>query len=168
MKLSAKCVAVRICPRIYFCGESISKNAFRWFESVYRPEMMREQSSARKCIYKISKNFKPQDTSASWGRRKLHLLDTVGRIFAFGEISRALRLVSQLLDLRAGKPNRRRSAELRGSDEWGTIPASRKGTPMACLFCWLGWPDSNRRLPEAKSGDLPLGDIPKIYPYIVP
>ena len=31
-------VAVRICPRIYFCGESISKNAFRRFESVYRPE----------------------------------------------------------------------------------------------------------------------------------
>ena len=32
-------VVVRICPRICFCGESISKNAFRWFESVYRPEM---------------------------------------------------------------------------------------------------------------------------------
>ena len=31
-------VAVRICPRICFCGESISKNAFRWFESVYRPD----------------------------------------------------------------------------------------------------------------------------------
>ena len=29
---------VQICPRICFCGESISKNAFRWFESVYRPE----------------------------------------------------------------------------------------------------------------------------------
>ena len=48
-------MAVRICPRICFCGESISKNAFRWFESVYRPEMMRK---ARKCIYKISKNFR--------------------------------------------------------------------------------------------------------------
>jgi len=33
------------------------ENAFRRFESVCRPEMMREQSSARKCIYKISKNF---------------------------------------------------------------------------------------------------------------
>ena len=31
-------VAVRICPRICFCGESISKNAFRPFESGYRPE----------------------------------------------------------------------------------------------------------------------------------
>ena len=31
-------VAVRICPRFCFCGESISKNAFRRFESVYRPE----------------------------------------------------------------------------------------------------------------------------------
>ena len=34
------------------------ENTFRRFESVYRPEMMREQSSARKCIYKISKNFR--------------------------------------------------------------------------------------------------------------
>ena len=58
MKGFGKCVAVRICPQFCFCGESISKNAFRWFESVYRPEMMREQSSARKCIYKISKNFR--------------------------------------------------------------------------------------------------------------
>ena len=32
-------VVVRIYPRICFCRESISKNAFRWFESVYRPEM---------------------------------------------------------------------------------------------------------------------------------
>ena len=55
MKGFGTCVAVRICPRICFCGESISKNAFRWFESVYRPEMMRK---ARKCIYKISKNFR--------------------------------------------------------------------------------------------------------------
>ena len=31
------------------------ENAFRRFESVYRPEMMRK---ARKCIYKISKNFR--------------------------------------------------------------------------------------------------------------
>ena len=33
------------------------ENAFRRFESGYRPEMMREQSSARKCIYKISKKL---------------------------------------------------------------------------------------------------------------
>ena len=39
MKGFEKCVAVRICPRFCFCGESISKNAFRWFESVYRPKM---------------------------------------------------------------------------------------------------------------------------------
>ena len=25
---------------------------------------------------------------------------------------------------------------------------------------WLGWPDLNRRMPESKSGALPLGDIP--------
>ena len=54
-------VAVRICPRICFCGVSISKNAFRRFESVVGPEMMREQSSARKCIYKISKNFESKN-----------------------------------------------------------------------------------------------------------
>ena len=34
------------------------ENAFRWFESVVGPEMMREQSSARKCIHKIPKNFR--------------------------------------------------------------------------------------------------------------
>ena len=60
-----KCVAVRICPRICFCGESISKNAFCRFESVYRPEMMREQSSARKCIYKILKNFRVEKVKHS-------------------------------------------------------------------------------------------------------
>ena len=32
-------VAVRIHPQFWCCGESISKNAFRRFESVYRPEM---------------------------------------------------------------------------------------------------------------------------------
>ena len=121
-------VVVQICPRICFCGETISKNAFRRFESVYRP-------------------------------------DSLGRIFAFGESSRALRLASELADLRAGNPNRRRFA---ARTKVGAIPASRKGTPMACLFCWLGWPDSNRRMPESKSGALPLGDIPMKYPYIVP
>ena len=34
------------------------ENAFRWFESVYRSEKMRERSSARKCICKIPKNFR--------------------------------------------------------------------------------------------------------------
>ena len=58
MKGFEKCVAVRIYPQFWCCGESISKNAFRWFESVYRPEMMREQSSTRKCIYKNPKNFR--------------------------------------------------------------------------------------------------------------
>ena len=36
-------MAVRICPQFWCYRESISKNAFRRFESVYRPEMMREQ-----------------------------------------------------------------------------------------------------------------------------
>ena len=51
MKGFGKCVAVRICPRICCCGESISKNAFRRFESGYgskNPEMH----------HKISKNFR--------------------------------------------------------------------------------------------------------------
>ena len=42
MKCFGKCVAVRICARFCFCGESISKNAFRRFESGYgskNPEM---------------------------------------------------------------------------------------------------------------------------------
>ena len=36
------------------------KNAFRRFESVEGPEMMRK---ARKCIYKISKNFRVERES---------------------------------------------------------------------------------------------------------
>ena len=42
MKGFGNCVAVRICPRFWLCGESISKNAFRRFESGYgskNPEM---------------------------------------------------------------------------------------------------------------------------------
>ena len=42
LKGFGKCVAVRICARFCFCGESISKNAFRRFESGYgskNPEM---------------------------------------------------------------------------------------------------------------------------------
>ena len=29
---------------------------------------------------------------------------------------------------------------------------------------WLGWQDSNLRMPESKSGALPLGDIPMLTP----
>ena len=57
---------------------------------------------------------------------------------------------------------------LRGSDESGSQPSQQKSHPEGWLFCWLGWPDSNRRVPESKSGALPLGDIPMKYPYIVP
>ena len=66
-----------------------TKNAFRRFESVYRPEKMRK---ARKCICKISKNFRVKKSGEK----------IVGsRVFAFGEDSLALRLVSKLPDLRA-------------------------------------------------------------------
>ena len=37
LKGFGKCV-VRICPQFWLDGESIAKNAFRWFESGYRPE----------------------------------------------------------------------------------------------------------------------------------
>ena len=36
----------------------------------------------------------------------------------------------------------------------------QKAPACAGAFCWLGWPDLNRRMPESKSGALPLGDIP--------
>ena len=64
-------VVVQICPQFCFCGESISKNAFRWSESVYRPEMMREKSSARKCICKILKNFRVEKFSEIFGLRRM-------------------------------------------------------------------------------------------------
>ena len=36
----------------------------------------------------------------------------------------------------------------------------KKALACASAFFWLGWPDLNRRMPESKSGALPLGDIP--------
>ena len=71
--------------------------------------------------------------------------------------SHALRLVSELPDLRAANVHRRR---IRGSVRTGATPSQQKRHPCGCLFCWLGWPDLNRRMPESKSGALPLGDIP--------
>ena len=125
--------------------------------------MMREQSSARKCIYKISKNFRVRKIahlqSRSGGRNlsESPFSHTVGRVFACGEDSHALRLVSELPDLRAANVHRRR---IRGSVRTGATPSQQKRHPCGCLFCWLGWPDLNRRMPESKSGALPLGDIP--------
>ena len=71
--------------------------------------------------------------------------------------SHALRLVSELPDLRAANVHRRR---IRGSVCTGAHSSQQKRHPCGCLFCWLGWPDLNRRVPESKSGALPLGDIP--------
>ena len=85
-------VSVRICPQICFCGESISKNAFRRFESGYRPEIhlqnfekLQSRKIASRCLDIL--------------RREKFLAGS--RVFAFGEDSRALRLVSKLPDLRA-------------------------------------------------------------------
>ena len=50
-------MAVRICPRFCFCGESISKNAFRRFESGYRPET-HLQNSEKLQSPKIAPSFR--------------------------------------------------------------------------------------------------------------
>ena len=39
-------------------------------------------------------------------------------------------------------------------------PSQQKSHPEGWLFCWLGWPDSDRRVRESKSRALPLGDSP--------
>ena len=39
-------------------------------------------------------------------------------------------------------------------------PSQQKSHPCGWLFCWVGWPDSDRRVRESKSRALPLGDIP--------
>ena len=55
-------VAVRICPQFCLCGESISKNAFRRFESVYRPEIpenlriLASQSRRRRVYHQFRRN----------------------------------------------------------------------------------------------------------------
>ena len=36
----------------------------------------------------------------------------------------------------------------------------RKDLPEEICSIWLGWRDSNPRMPEPKSGALPLGDTP--------
>ena len=50
-----------------------------------------------------------------------------------------------------------------GQIERSSQPAKKDARGV--LFCWLGWPDLNRRMPESKSGALPLGDIPKCRRY---
>ena len=39
-------------------------------------------------------------------------------------------------------------------------PSHNKSHPIGWLLLWLGWPDSDRRMPESKSGALPLGYTP--------
>ena len=39
-------------------------------------------------------------------------------------------------------------------------PSQHKSHAFAWLLCWLGWPDSDRRVRESKSRALPLGDSP--------
>ena len=37
----------------------------------------------------------------------------------------------------------------------------KRDPKVSCVFKkWLGWLDSNQRIPESKSGALPLGDSP--------
>ena len=53
--------------------------------------------------------------------------------------------------------------------KWEPSQPAEKARHLACLFCWLGWPDSNRRVRESKSRALPLGDIPIFeYSHIIP
>ncbi len=95
--------------------------------------------------------------------------------------SHALRLVSELPDLRAANVHRRicsRKCPLKTKGH----PSQRKKDADWRPLRWLGWPDLNRRVRESKSRALPLGDIPlnlqqvvlyhtcsrlsSIYPYV--
>ena len=40
------------------------------------------------------------------------------------------------------------------------VDRHRYGYPQIPAGIWLGWQDLNLRMPESKSGALPLGDIP--------
>ena len=108
---------------------------------------MREQSSARKWIYKISKNFRVET------KKKVQRL--MGRIYEPLLVPKPIRILcstcTSLSDAR-GASERFKSV--------GEAQPTEKGTLLRALFCWLGWPDLNRRVPESKSGALPLGDIP--------
>ena len=47
-----------------------------------------------------------------------------------------------------------------GEITYQSFGLDRKKQVFRLAFFWLGWPDLNRRVPESKSGALPLGDIP--------
>ena len=40
------------------------------------------------------------------------------------------------------------------------LPSNFRGSDSNGVFDWQGWQDLNLRIPESKSGALPLGDIP--------
>ena len=71
LKRFGKCAAVRICPRIWLCGESTSKNAFHWFESVYRPENRAKRRNASTKFRKTSESEKLPHPQSRWGGRNL-------------------------------------------------------------------------------------------------
>ena len=133
LKGFGKCVADRICPRICFCGESISKNAFRWFESVYRSEMTEmyqhnfKKLHSRKKRRNLSKSplsrfFVPaskSDTHSGW--------DSWTRTIVLPIVCGKLRLTEQniiratLGVVRYAKYKRNKSTEV-----------------TLCAFVWLG------------------------------
>ena len=74
--------------------------------------------------------------------------------------SLALRLVSELPDLRAANVHRRICASANARQR--RIPDEKGHAEWRVLF-HLGWPDLNRRMRESKSRALPLGDIPILW-----
>ena len=48
------------------------------------------------------------------------------------------------------------------TDGWIRSPSKKPQTLGLELFTWLGWRDSNPRMPGPKPGALPLGDIPLV------
>ena len=120
-----------------------------------------------KCIYKISKNFRVEKSGEI--SRNLRFSCALAR-FSCLHLNQTL-IMAGMAGLKHPRCARRqvapRKVKLRkllatciGSCTNHLI--QQKSHPEGWLFCWLGWPDLNRRMPESKSGALPLGDIPML------
>ena len=96
------------------------------FESVYRPEMMRK---ARKCIYKIPKNFRVEKSG------EIIVGSRVFKSASGFEDSHALRLVSKLPDLRAVNADLHSVLQAAQNSPERGLPLSRteKARQMTCF-----------------------------------
>ena len=78
-----------------------------------------------------------------------------GGIFAFGEYILALRLTSELVDLRAGYANSHSALRAEASTRPSRYRQKERASSRDALSFWSKWRDSNSRPPVPETGALP-------------